>query len=174
MPRSVFVFTTVAALALAALVPHRWGAVPVAAALGDELPPGVFNCADPPAGAKQVTPGQPFTGTAASEVIIGTPEQDTINGGAGDDAICGLGGGDTLRGEAGNDFLIGGDGDDELNGGAGNDVLLGEGGDDVLLGGSGNDHLDGGEGTEDEGGDDCRGQGGTDTATDCETTSTVP
>jgi len=72
------------------------------------------------------------TGTAANDLILGTPGDDTvIRGGAGDDCILG-GSGDERRwffffqipglfGDDGDDVLIGGPGLDVCFGGAGND-----------------------------------------------------
>ncbi len=98
-----------------------------------------------------------FSGTSASELILGSPGDDNINGGGGSDCILGGGGNDTLTSGSGSgaDVLIGGPGADTLRGGSGNDWLYG---------GSGGDSLDGGSGT-----DRCYGGGDAgDTFTRCE------
>lgn len=58
--------------------------------------------------------------SAQSELIIGTPGNETISGAGGTDCILGGGGNDTLRGGAGIDILFGGPGNDHLDGGGGN------------------------------------------------------
>jgi len=60
-------------------------------------------CTTPPSGARRVQPGQPFSGTSASETIVGTDGPDTNNGGAGDDTLDGGTGTDTCQGQAGTD-----------------------------------------------------------------------
>ena len=69
-------------------------------------------------------------GTQGADVLIGTPDADTIYG---------FGGNDTLNGGPGDDVLAGMDGADTLNGGDGDDYLLGGAGNDTLDGGAGND-----------------------------------
>lgn len=59
--------------------------------------------------------GGVFTGTAASELILGSSGVDTINGGGGDDCIVGGGGIDALLGNGGTDVCIGGPGADVLD-----------------------------------------------------------
>jgi len=72
-------------------------------------------------------------GTAANDLILGTPGNDTnIRGGGGNDCILGGGGNDRrwflffwlpgLWGEDGNDVIIGGPGTDSCYGGAGTDT----------------------------------------------------
>jgi Ca2+-binding RTX toxin-like protein len=108
----------------------------------------------------------PIHGTNASEIIIGTPDQDIIDGSAGNDTIqgrestdilCGGPGNDNLQGgtspdiifgQAGSDTLSGGFEDDYLNGGSGNDKLYGNEGDDILEGGSGSDYFNCGDGSD--------------------------
>jgi len=60
-------------------------------------------CTTPPSGARRVQPGQPFSGTSASETIVGTDGPDTNNGGAGDDTLDGGTGTDTCQGQADTD-----------------------------------------------------------------------
>ncbi|GAB4484309.1 MAG: hypothetical protein Fur0016_08640 [Anaerolineales bacterium] len=68
------------------------------------------------------------TTTAQSELVIGTPGNDTILSRGGTDCILGGGGNDDLRGGAGLDILLGGPGDDALDGGGGKgDVCYGGG-----------------------------------------------
>ncbi|APG48884.1 M10 family metallopeptidase C-terminal domain-containing protein [Phaeobacter porticola] len=102
--------------------------------------------------------------TGASETVIGTDQNTTINAKGGHDHVQGREADDTLRGADGRDTIIGGLGEDRLFGGNGadvlsggtttdaysggsdNDVLYGNRGHDVLHGGSGNDRLIGGIG----------------------------
>jgi Ca2+-binding RTX toxin-like protein len=63
----------------------------------------------------------------SSELILGTPGNDTINGGGGSDCILGGGGDDNLRGGNGVDILMGGPGNDAINGGGGADICYGGG-----------------------------------------------
>ncbi len=79
-------------------------------------------CTTPPSGARRVQPGQPFSGTSASETIVGTDGPDTIRGGTGDDTIYGCGGDDRIEGEAGDDALDGGIGTDTCQGQADTDT----------------------------------------------------
>jgi hypothetical protein len=83
---------------------------------------------------------------AGSHVMLGTPNNDTLNGTSGADCILGRGGQDTINGNGGNDFISGGEGDDTVNGGLGNDLLFGGSGQDTINGNEGNDALDGGDG----------------------------
>lgn len=101
-----------------------------------------------------------------TNVIVGTPNNDTINGTAGADCILGLGGQDTINGLGGDDFIAGGDGNDIISGGSGNDTVQGGSGQDRLDGGIGNDTLDGDDGddqvTGGAGNDTCHGGDGQD------------
>ena len=104
--------------------------------------------------------GQPITADLASgtmngegtdsgasiEVLVGSPQADTLSGGAGNDILSGAGGDDILRGGAGDDVLNGQDGADKLYGEDANDSLYGDGGDDLLDGGGGINACDGGTG----------------------------
>jgi Ca2+-binding RTX toxin-like protein len=92
--------------------------------------------------------------------IKGTAENDTLNGTSGPDVIAGVGGNDTINGLGGDDTLCGGKGTDTVRGGAGRDLVLG---------GENNDSLDGGADK-----DICGGGPGTDTATNCETRTSIP
>jgi Ca2+-binding RTX toxin-like protein len=56
-----------------------------------------------------------ISGTAASDLILGGPGNDTISGEGGDDCILGGGGSDTLIGNGGNDVCIGGPGADNFD-----------------------------------------------------------
>jgi hemolysin type calcium-binding protein len=99
--------------------------------------------------------GRPSTITGAlsgTQTINGTPGPDVIVGGSGIDTINGLGG------------------EDRICGRAGNDILNGDGDDDRIFGESGNDKMDGGAGANNF----CNGGSGTDTATNCQTTVSVP
>lgn len=127
-------------------------------------------------------------GTGGRDVIVGLGGNDQIDGGSDNDTICGGSGADSLIGGSGNDVLRGGSGNDRLDAGSGDDVLHGDDGDDTLeagndddrlfggggvdrlFGGGDEDRLDGGAGTPDR----CDGEGGTDTATACEVTVSVP
>jgi hypothetical protein len=70
-------------------------------------------------------------GDATAQVLVGSPDGDTIDGGDGDDDIDGAFGDDDLSGGAGSDTVAGGEGNDTLTGGTGADELLGGPGDDV-------------------------------------------
>lgn len=113
---------------------------------------------------------------AGSNIILGTPNNDTLNGTDGNDCIIGLGGQDILRGFGGADAISGGEGDDQvwggnandwLYGGSGQDRLYGEGGDDILVGNDGVDWIYGGAGDDQlwggQGGDRLFGEAGNDT-----------
>jgi len=93
-----------------------------------------------------------------TNIIVGTPNNDTLTGTAGADCILGLGGQDTINGLGGDDFIAGGDGNDVISGGSGNDTVQGGSGQDRLDGGIGNDTLDG-----DDGDDQVTGAAGNDT-----------
>ena len=129
-----------------------------------------------------------LNGTGGNDVIVGLGGNDEIDAGSGNDTICGGSGNDiieagsgndtvrggsgndTVRGGSGSDTLRGDDGNDTLDGGGDSDRLFGDAGVDRLLGGGDNDQLDGGADTPDR----CDGEGGTDTATACEITTSVP
>ncbi len=91
-----------------------------------------------------VTGSGTFSGTGASELILGSAGADTITGGGGGDCIVGGDGNDTLSGGNGTQVLLGGAGDDLLRGQGGNDFLYGGPGNDTLQGGTGSDYCNGG------------------------------
>jgi Ca2+-binding RTX toxin-like protein len=91
-----------------------------------------------------------FTGTAADDSYIATPEGDIVDGLAGNDTLIGNTGTDTLNGGADNDLLRAGNsastagGNDTLYGGQGNDTLIGAQfgfSADLLIGNADNDLL---------------------------------
>ena len=100
---------------------------------------------------------EPFEGTEASEVIVGTERGDRIRARGGDDLVMGSAGEDDLRGDQGNDVIFGGSGDDAVRGNQGDDVIFGGSGDDTVRGGQGDDVIFGGSG-----GDTVRGGRGDD------------
>ena len=108
----------------------------------------------------------PFVGTSAGEVIIGSPFGDRIDGrrgrdqiralagadcvkgGTAGDRLNGAGGRDRLSGGRGADKVFGGRGRDRMSGGPGNDGLSGRSGRDRMFGGGGPDRLNGGDGND--------------------------
>ena len=78
-------------------------------------------------------------GSAAGEVLRGTP---------GSDVICGRGGSDTIYGGDGHDLILGGYGNDRLYGQGGREYVVGGPGADVLRGGGLDDELFGGRGAD--------------------------
>ena len=108
----------------------------------------------------------PFVGSSARDIIVGSPFGDRISGGRGRDTVraqagadcvsggpsgdrlAGEGGADRLSGNRGADRLFGGRGRDRLIGGPGNDGLSGRSGNDRLVGGPGPDRLNGGGGND--------------------------
>jgi Ca2+-binding RTX toxin-like protein len=87
-----------------------------------------------------------------TQIIIGTPNADTLNGADGDDIITSLGVDDIVSGRNGDDLISGGGGNDYLLGDAGKDVVFGDSspsanldliasGNDSIFGGEGNDQL---------------------------------
>lgn len=106
------------------------------------------------------------TGSAKSDILVGTNSGDTLNGLGGQDNISGLAGDDKLfggwdadalfggagqdqlYGESGADYLAGGDNDDYIHGGSDNDMLRGENGNDTLRGGAGVDDVAAGAGND--------------------------
>jgi len=73
------------------------------------------------------------------KLIEGTAGSDSINGSNEDELILGLDGNDILNGFDGNDYIDGGNGSDAIDGGNGNDTLAGGPGADILIGGNGFD-----------------------------------
>lgn len=74
-------------------------------------------------------------------LLIGGPNNDSIQGGSGPEAIAGSDGNDTLIGGGGDDTLDGGPGNDYLRGGDQNDYMLGGTGSDYNVGSFGNDTI---------------------------------
>ena len=108
-----------------------------------------------------------FTGTSASETLIGSLLGDVVLGDAGNDIVDGRNGDDCVLGNAGNDQLDGSSGDDDVRGMRGNDRLSGGPGDDHLAGGAGNDSANGDSGNDTVAGgtgwDSVAGRAGSDT-----------
>lgn len=65
-----------------------------------------------------------FRGTAGSDYLTGTSNNDRIQGVGGDDYLYGDYGNDKLDGGSGNDYLVGGYGNDAIVGGAGADTFV--------------------------------------------------
>ncbi|WP_138974314.1 calcium-binding protein [Patulibacter medicamentivorans] len=78
------------------------------------------------------TPGEGDNIAGDTEVVIGSPADDTLNAGDAPVELHGGSGNDRLTGGPGADLLDGGDGDDLLDGGAGPDVLTGAEGSDTV------------------------------------------
>ncbi|MCC5608117.1 hypothetical protein LC612_15310 [Nostoc sp. CHAB 5834] len=87
-----------------------------------------------------------------NQIIIGTPNADTLYGADGDDIITSLGIDDIVSGRNGDDLISGGSGNDFLLGDAGKDIIFGDysasgnsdliaSGNDTIFGGNGNDQL---------------------------------
>ena len=87
-----------------------------------------------------------INGTDNSELLIGTPADDSINAKKGDDVVWAGDGNDIVNGGDGNDTLYGEQGNDTINGGAGIDTIYGGDGNDSLTGAEGNDILVAGRG----------------------------
>ena len=83
--------------------------------------------------------GKPTTvfGTAANDILRGTPLRDVFAAGTGND---------TIKAAKGNDIVCAGEGNDVIRGGFGNDLLLGQQGNDTGKGGKGKDTFKGGPG----------------------------
>lgn len=101
--------------------------------------------------------GDIFTGTNASEIVLGGIGYDSISAVAGDDTVDGAKGDDRIIGGGGNDLLIGGEGNDVINGASGNDQAFGELGNDIIVGAQTDDIIFGGSDD-----DSIRGQDGSD------------
>ena len=110
-----------------------------------------------------------FLGQTGWDILHGFGGNDSLYGGKGDDTINGGSGADYAEGGSGNDTITGGGGVDTLLGGPGSDTILGGTENDALSGGNGNDALNGQGQT-----DSCNGGLGTDTAVNCESTTSVP
>lgn len=123
--------------------------------------------------AEEDVPGYFIVGTGGRDVIVGSPQRDSISSENGDDVICadpprheeepgheegekceggggspghGGGGPDWVWGGNGSDRIYGGGGPDSIYAGLGDDVVFGGGGPDHILANSGNDELHGGPG----------------------------
>ena len=116
-----------------------------------------------------------IVGSAADDMLVGTPQRDVIWAGPGDDTIEGLDGHDVICGGRGDDVIDGGPGvdtihggrgDDTIHGGLGSDVLCGGPGVDTIYGERGNDEIRGGPGEDrlygGHGDDQVNGDGGDD------------
>lgn len=81
-------------------------------------------------------------------LIIGTPNHDSLQGTDGNDIMADFGGNDVINGGKGDDLVFSGAGDDSLTGATGTDTLFGGDGSDrfVWNNGDGNDAIDGGIG----------------------------
>jgi Ca2+-binding RTX toxin-like protein len=79
------------------------------------------------------------TPTNASELVLGTAGNNTINAGGGSDCVLGGGGNDTINGGAGNDVVLGGPDNDNLRGWTGDDIVIGGPGTDTVRGDGGYD-----------------------------------
>jgi hypothetical protein len=110
--------------------------------------------------------------SAGDDVIIGTPDPDTVAALEGNDRVCGRAEGDTLEGNDGTDRLAGDAGNDELSGGADRDFLRGAFDDDHLFGNEADDELRGGRSDDTLNGgpgeDVCYGGPGVDVFISCE------
>jgi hypothetical protein len=90
------------------------------------------ECASIAAGLTSLIVGSgTFDGDNGSNLILGSPDADTIRARQGNDCVVGGGGDDDLMGDQGTDVLIGGSGDDTLNGGQGPDTCYGGSGTDT-------------------------------------------
>jgi Ca2+-binding RTX toxin-like protein len=95
-----------------------------------------------------------------ADSISGSNGSDTIHGGSGGDEIFGNGGTNFIFGDSGNDIIDGGANSESIDGGTGNDTISGGGGGDTIVGDAGNDQLVGGSV-----GDDFTGGAGADVMT---------
>ena len=86
-----------------------------------------------------------FSGTDASDYLVGTELNELIWGGIGDDVVIAGKGDDCIYGGFGNDFISGRLGADEVHGGAGDDFIKGNKGNDLLFGELGQDRISGGQ-----------------------------
>jgi len=86
--------------------------------------------------------------TEFDDVILGTPQSDSIYALGGNDTICAGGGDDFVDGGAGHDWISGGMGADDLDGGHGRDIVFGDDDNDLVSGGDDADKLYGGSGND--------------------------
>ena len=148
--------------------------IPRTAIVRPMVPGGDEHAGDTTSEHEDEAPGWVIVGTNGPDVIVGSPQRDSISGGNGDDVICadppqhetpggdedeecsgegsggsmgsGGGGPDWVWGGNGADLLFGGGGPDRLWGGNGDDVIYGGGGPDTIYAGNGNDVVQGGGG----------------------------
>ncbi len=117
-----------------------------------------------------------LAGGAGNDALLGNRGRDIVYGEDGDDHLWGGRFHDLLVGGAGDDDLRGNSGEDSLHGGEGSDTVYGDPGDDQLFGDDGDDLLHGSQGADthdgDDGDDRCNGAAGSDSAEECERTST--
>ncbi|MEG5018373.1 Ig-like domain-containing protein [Microcoleus sp. B4-C2] len=85
-------------------------------------------------------------GTAQNDELLGSDAANIFEGKSGDDNLYGGADNDIINGNQGNDFIAGGKDEDTLYGDEGSDIVLGESGNDLIFGGKGNDFLHGREG----------------------------
>ncbi len=85
---------------------------------------------------------------ATTDIVNGTPGNDTITTYSLSETINGLSGNDTINAKGGNDVVKGGLGSDLMFGGVGNDTMYGEDGADTVNGEAGNDLVNGGLGND--------------------------
>ena len=106
-------------------------------------------------------------GTDDAEALVGLAGDDFIQGGNGADEIDGGSGDDLLSGQVGADCIRGGEGNDTVFGGLGADIIDGDAGDDLLRGGLGGALISGGDGNDlisgEQGADTLNGGDGNDT-----------
>jgi len=72
-------------------------------------------------------------GSGKRALVLGGPNNNSINAASDSDCVLGGGGNDTLVGGKGTDILIGGPGNDHLDGGQGADVCYGGPGADTFI-----------------------------------------
>ena len=113
--------------------------------MSDMLNPNTQNTEEE----EQTPENAAYQGTAGSDIIVGSEQDDSISSNAGVNVVMGEGGADYIAGGDNSDYLFGGSGDDTIEGGAGRgDLLLGDSGDDSITGGEGADTIFGGEGAD--------------------------
>lgn len=110
---SAVVFTCgVAATANNVVPASRAGSASEGTPTANELKPS--DCAALNLSLVRVVSGK-FSGSAASELVIGGAGADTLRGGNGNDCILGGAGNDALSGDGGTDVCIGGSGVDSFD-----------------------------------------------------------
>jgi hypothetical protein len=120
--------------ALRFALPRLWLGIALSAAL---VAAGGSSGAQPPTCDGKTATVSGSNGTAADDVIIGTPGDDLFYAGGGDDTICGLDGADRIFADnpddVGADYIEGGDGRDVIDAGRGDDRIDGGSGDGDTL-----------------------------------------